>query len=246
VDDNARRRLVVFGGSDYPRFRRVRSGLSTNPTFLRMFAGEAILDAVRLSRDFFGLGPFRADALASGRDADGSVSHTLAETVSAHYYQPLEPARRSPAGEYELTDDGRFYGSMSFPARARDEVRLRTTVDIRPTDDGAVLAISVDGPDSPWALELAFREGGSFEGAARQDDGSHVLTQGAVVYRVGGDAIVVEAGEEYRSAGPGGYHPGEDYAFLGATDAAVGPRVYLTGRAPGQVVLTLRAEGTAR
>jgi hypothetical protein len=246
VDSTPGRRLVVFGGSDYPRFRRVRSGLAANPTFLRMFAGDAVLDSVRLSRDFFGLGPFRADGFSSGRHEDGALHHELVETVAAHYYQPLDADHRTPSGEYALTDDGRFFGSMAFPDRARDEVSLRTTVDIRRTDDGAVVSITLDGPDSPWALELAFREGGRFEGVTTQSDGTHVLTAGVGRYRVGGSAISFGAGDAYRAQGPGRYHPGEDYAFLGATDAADGPRVYLTGRTPGRLVLTLRAEGGDR
>jgi len=242
VDSSALRRLVVFGGTDYPVVRRVRSGLSTNPTFLRMFAGDAVLDSVRLSRDFFGLGPFRAESFASEREGGGAARHALSETVSAHYYQPLESGRRDPSGEYALTDDGRFFGSMSFPERARDEVSLRTGIDIEPTDDGAVVSISIDGPDSPWALELAFRGEGRFEGVTTQDDGTAVLSRGVGRYRVGDSAIAFDAGDAYESHGPGRYHPGEDYAFLGATDAADGPRVYLTGRAPGRLVLTLRAE----
>lgn len=248
VDDGTQRRLVIFGGSDYPRFRRIRSGLSTNPTFLRLFGGDAVLDSVRLSRDFFGLGPFRADGFVAERDHDGGARLRLSETVAAHYYQPLAADRRSPSGEYELTDDGRFYGSMAFGDRVRDEVVLRTAVDVQPTAHGAVVTLSVDGPDSPWALELAFREGGEFEGegVTRQADGSRLLTQGSTVYRVGDDAIVVEPGEGYRSAGPGAYHPGEDYAFLGATDAADGARLYLTGRAPGRLVLSLRVDRAGR
>ncbi len=241
VDDAPRRRLVVFGGSDYPRFRRVRSGLSANPTFLRMFAGDVVLDSVRLSRDFFGLGPFRADRFAPRSDASG---YELAETVSAHYYQPLAADRRSPSGEYALTDDGRFYGSMSFGDRATDDVSLHTAIDVEPTADGAVVSIAIDGPDSPWALELAFRDGGVFEGVTEREDGTAVLESGAGRYRVGATAIAFDAGDDYRADGPGRYHPGEDYAFLGASDAATGRRVYLTGRAPGRVVLALHAEGT--
>ncbi|MEV5069665.1 hypothetical protein MRBLMI12_001244 [Microbacterium sp. LMI12-1-1.1] len=246
VAASPRRRLVVFGGSDYPRFRRVRSGLSANPTFLRMFAGAAVLDSVRLSRDFFGLGPFRADRMVSAPGPDGVLRHELTETVSAHYYQPIDAARRSPSGEYALTDDGRFFGSMAFPDRARDEVRLRTTVEIRPTDDGAVVSIAIDGPDSPWALELAFRDGGRFEGVTTRADGAAVLPDGIGRYRVGDSVIAFDAGDGYAAQGPGRYHPGEDYAFLGATDAADGQRVYLTGRSPGRLELTLRAEGDAR
>jgi hypothetical protein len=246
VDASPRRRLVVFGGSDYPRFRRVRSGLSANPTFLRMFAGDAVLDSVRLSRDFFGLGPFRADRIVSEPGPDGALHHELRETVAAHYYQPMDAARRSPTGEYALSDDGRFFGSMAFADRARDEVRLRTTVEIHPTDEGAVVAIAIDGPDSPWALELAFRDGGRFEGVTTQDHDVAVLTGGVGRYRVGGSVIVFDAGDGYAAQGPGRYHPGEDYAFLGATDAADGQRVYLTGRSPGRLELTLRAEDGGR
>jgi hypothetical protein len=245
VDDTAGRRLVVFGGSDYARFRRVRSGLSANPTFLRMFAGDVVLDSVRLSRDFFGLGPFRADRFTPRSDA-GAPGHVLAETVSAHYYQPLDADHRSPSGEYALTDDGRFYGSMSFGDRATDDVSLHTVIDVEPTADGALVSIGIDGPDSPWALELAFRDGGVFEGVAESADGTGLLESGAGRYRVGSAAIAFDAGDDYRAEGTGRYHPGEDYAFLGASDAAAGSRVYLTGRAPGRLVLALRAEQAGR
>ena len=236
VDADERRRIVVFGGSDYPRVRRVRSGLSTNPTFFRMFAGDAVLDSIRLSRDFFGLGPFRADAFA----ADGDVLW-LSEAVSANYYQPMDAARRDTGGEYALTDDGRFYGSMSFGDRARDVVELRTAIGVTPTADGASIEISIDGPDCAWALELAFR-GGRFEGVAVSEDGIAVLAAGAVRYRAGAASIIVAADDTYRAQGPAGYRPGEDYVFLGATDAASGDRLYLTGRAPAALTLTLSAE----
>ncbi|MFT4136395.1 hypothetical protein [Microbacterium sp.] len=246
VHERADRRLVVFGGTDYARFRRVRSGLSTNPTFLRLFAGDAVLDSVRLSRDFFGLGPFRADALTTHRGTGGVVHHELIETVSAGYYQPLASARYDPSGAYALTDEGRFCAAMSFPDRPRDEVRLRTRIDIAPTADGAAISLSFDGADCAWALELAFREGGRFEGVTAQDDGAHVLAHGTGRYRLGRSTISFEAGADYRADGPAHYHPGEEYAFLGATDAAPGRRVYLTGRSPGRLELTLRATSAGR
>lgn len=235
VDDTCARRLVVYGGSDYAGVRRVRSGLAANPTFLRMFVGDAVLDSVRLSRDFFGLGPFRAEGIMA---ADGRLR--LSETVSAFYYQPMTEAGRDAEGRYALTDDGRFYGSMSFPDRVRDEVSLRTSIDVAPVEDGAGLEFVFDGPDCAWTLELAFR-GGHFEGVEASDDGAAVLAAGAVRYRAGDTAIEVAAHERYQASGPARYRPGEDYAFLGATDAAGGDRLYLTGRAPGRLALTLRA-----
>ena len=92
VDASAHRRLVVFGGTDYARFRRVRSGLSTNPTFLRMFAGDAVLDSVRLSRDFFGLGPFRAERL---HDAPRRSATRSAVRTHRDGFGRLLPAARS-------------------------------------------------------------------------------------------------------------------------------------------------------
>ncbi|MFC4140105.1 MULTISPECIES: hypothetical protein [unclassified Microbacterium] len=237
VDADERRRLVVFGGSDYPRFRRVRSGLSTNPTFLRMFADDAVLDSIRLSRDFFGLGPFRADGLRI-RDDGG---YRLTEEVSASYYQPFTGSALDSEGEYSLTDDGRFFGSMSFPERRRDVVALRTAVSVVPTADGAVIGLDLDGPDCAWALELAFR-GGEFDGGDVRADGTVLLGAGAARYRSARGAILVTADAGYRANGEPAYRPGEDYAFLGATDAATGDRLYLTGRSPGRVTLTLRAE----
>jgi len=100
---------VVYGGSDVPAVRRIRSGLANNPTFFRLFAGDAVLDAVRLSRGFFDLGPFRAQQmsrLAGGR-------YRLTETLSAAYYQPLPPEARSAVGRYDLEDEGRFCAAMS-------------------------------------------------------------------------------------------------------------------------------------
>ena len=236
VDATDRRRLVVFGGSDYSRVRRIRSGLSTNPTFLRMFAGPVTLDAVRLSRDFFGLGPFRAASLR--REGERYVLH---ESVSASYYQPLLPDAREDDGAYELSYEGRFYSAMSFSERARDEVSLLTRVTVHPTDDGAELEISIDGPDCAWSLELAFR-GGEFDGSCADEEGRVLLESGTIRYRAGGAAIAVVADDGYRAQGPASYRPGEDYAFLGATDAVAGDRLYLTGRGSTVRKIALRAE----
>lgn len=239
IDDNGRRRIVVFGGSDYPAVGRIRSGLATNPTFLRMFAGGAVLDSVRLSRDFFGLGPFRSGSATVLGDR-----WRLAETASANYYQPVAPEGRDVHGEYALTDDGRFYGSMSFGERGRDAVSMTTVVDVVPTVDGAVLEVTIDGPDCPWALELAFR-GGRFEDPATRADGVAALESGAARYRASDDVIVVTPDPGYRADGVAAYRPGEDYAYLGATDALTGDRLYLTGRAPTRLAVELRAERRA-
>ncbi|MGC5038973.1 hypothetical protein ACPXCS_24800 [Streptomyces sp. DT190] len=240
---------VVYGGSDVPRHRRVRSGLACNPTFLRLFAGDAVLDAVRLSRGFFDLGPFRA----AGMHALGGGRYRLTETLSAAYYQPLPPDRRADDGAYRVTDEGRFSAAMAFPDRPRDGVSHTTSVEVDLRDDGADLRIDLSGPRVPWCLELTFRPGGVFEGAVPLGDGRWCLTTGPMSYRVGADEIRVEAGVEAGEppAGPDRseilrYDPGQDYTVVGGTDATTGNRVHIGGLGPHTVTVALRARRAAR
>lgn len=232
---------VVFGGSDYARHRRIRSGLANSPTFLRMFAGAAVLDSVRLSRTFFGLGPFRSDGLVL---EPGPVV-TLTESVAASYYQPLAPAARRPDGGYRLGDDGRFSAAMDFGQRGRDEVTLDTTVRVELSGSGADLLLEVSGADVDWALQLAFRPGGTMTGARALGGGRgwQLDVPATACYRVGGDALRVDVVEASNTRdGPlapaesdPGYHPGEEYEFLGGTDAVSGELLYLSGKAPARL-----------
>lgn len=234
VDANPARTLVLYGGSDYPTQRRIRSGLANNPTFLRLFAGEVVLDSVRLSRDFFGLGPFRA----AGIEHDGDAV-VLVERLEGSYYQPLAEGDRRADGAYDLADESRFSAAMSFADRKTETVELRTRIAARPTEDGVELEITTDGPGLPWALELAFRAGGTFEGAVEMSDGAVRLDSGTARYRMGGSAV--EFGPGTGAAGPARYQPGEDYTYLGATDAVGGSRAYIVGSSPGAVHVVVRA-----
>ncbi|OIK04848.1 hypothetical protein [Streptomyces monashensis] len=239
---------VVYGGSDVPEHRRIRSGLACNPTFLRLFAGAAVLDAVRLSRGFFDLGPFRAadmEQLADNR-------YRLTETLTTAYYQPLPKDRRRDDGAYRLVDEGRFSAAMAFPDRPRDEVSHTTRVEVDLREDGADLRIDIRGPRVPWALELTFRPGGVPEGAVPIGDGRWCLTRGPMTYRVGDDEIRVEAGVEAGEplAGPDRsdvlrYDPGQDHTVVGGTDATTGNRVYIGGHGPHTLTVALRARRPA-
>jgi len=237
---------VVYGGSDVPARRRIRSGLANNPTFFRMFAGEAVLDAVRLSRGFFDLGPFRAQEMS--RLAEGR--YRLTEILSAAYYQPLPLEARRPDGRYAVEDEGRFSAAMSFGDRPRDAVTLATSIDVALRDDGADLLIEMTGPRVPWSLELTFRPPGLLRGAAEAAGGRWCQRGGTASYLAGGDQInvdvTVNSGDPL--AGPGdvlGYDPGQDYTFLGGTDATAGTRLYLGGRTPQTLRLSLRATPAA-
>jgi hypothetical protein len=234
VDANPARTVVLYGGSDYSGQRRIRSGLANNPTFLRLFAGEVVLDSVRLSRDFFGLGPFRAAEIQH----DGSAV-VLVERLEGRYYQPLAEGDRRADGAYVLADESRFSAAMSFADRQTETVVLRTRIAARPTEDGVELEITTDGPGLPWALELAFRAGGTFEGAAEISDGVVRLDSGTARYRVGDSTV--EFGPGTGATGPARYQPGEDYTYLGATDAVGGSRAYIVGSSPGVVRVLVRA-----
>lgn len=237
---------VVFGGSDYARHRRIRSGLANSPTLLRMVAGAAVLDSVRLSRVFFGLGPFRAAGLA----VEPGPVVVLRESVSAAYYQPLRVVDRRSDARYKLGDDGRFSAAMAFDQRERDEVTLDTAIWVRPGEAGTELLVQVSGPPVDWCLELAFRPGGTMTGARRLADGRGWQLElpsagppAVARYRVGDDVLAVTVDEESGDgSGPPpaaesqpGYHPGEEYELLGGTDAASGELVYVCARAPGRL-----------
>ena len=239
---------VVYGGSDVPEHRRIRSGLACNPTFLRMFAGASVLDAVRLSRVFFDLGPFRAadmEHLADNR-------YRLTQTLTTAYHQPLPKDRRRDDGAYRLADEGRFSAAMAFPDRPQDEVSHTTRVEVDLREDGADLRIDISGPPVPWALELTFRPGGEPQGAVPIGDGRWCLTTGPMTYRVGDDEIRVEADVEAGEplAGPDRsdvlrYDPGQDYTVVGGTDATTGNRVYIGGHGPHTLTVALRARRPA-
>ena len=245
---------VVFGGSDYPRQGRIRSGLANSPTFLRMYAGSVVLESARLSRTFFGLGPFRADRMTVREEAGTTVA-TLGETVAAAYYQPLAAADRDAGGRYDLVDDGRFSAAMDFGRRARDEVALTTTIRVEVTDAGVSLTVDIDGAEVDWALELAFRPGGEISGAHPLDGARRWQLEAApggvpVRYQVGRDLLSVTVVEASDGAGgplaaalePPVYQPGEEYEFLGGTDASDGELLYLGGRVPAHLRIELKAD----
>jgi hypothetical protein len=135
---------------------------------------------------------------------------------------------------------------MSFRDRPRDEVTLTTRIDVVMGDDGADLLIDMAGPRVPWSLELTFRPPGLLRGAAETADGRWCLLGDTASYTAGGDQInvgvTVNSGDPL--AGPGdvlGYDPGQDYTFLGGTDATTGTRLYLGGHTPQTVRVSLRA-----
>ena len=239
--------VTVFGGCD-PLEPGVVSGLATNPTFLRLAHGDAVLTDMRLSRSFFDLGPFRSQSVST--DA-GAVR--LAEELRANFYLPLPPEKHRKDGIYALVHEGRFSASMDFGSRPTVEHRLATALTIRPgvgaEGDAAELELEFDGADTSFALELTFRPGGELAGVeplASQLPGSNTgqgafqLTSGTGTYRVGNDVIEFGPGLAADPDNPPVYNPGEAYRYLAGTNAADGVKVYITGRTQGTHRFTLR------
>jgi hypothetical protein len=232
-----RAELTVYGGSDVPAAGRIASGLACNPTFLRMHAGAVAVDSLRLSRDFFGLGPFRAAQMSVTGDRI-----VLRETVSAAYYQPLPRLDRRNDGGYDLEHEGRFAARMSFARRSRDPVTLTTTVEVLLRDDGADLTITTAGPGAAHALEIALSPGGDLTGAVPLGEGRFELVAGTATYTRGGAALQIGPGLGTGADRPPVYRPGEAYTVAGGTDALAGTRLYVTWRSPGTVCV--RIHGT--
>ncbi|MFJ7996331.1 hypothetical protein ACIQ7D_04040 [Streptomyces sp. NPDC096310] len=234
-----RRTVTVFGGGDNARFPDIASGLATNPTFLRFRQGAALLDAVRLSVNFFGLGPFRSESLRVADDGRCS----LTRTSTAHFYQPLPAGRRRPGGGYELGGEGRFFAAMDFAHRPADAHRLRVDAEVVPTGSGVDVRFDLTGVPTSFVLELTFRAGGVLTGARRlPGSDAFELVDGEGGYTVGGDTIRFGPGNGTGPAQPALFDHGERFTYLGAEDSAPGTRVRITGRVPGVYTLTLTGE----
>ncbi|PUB32172.1 hypothetical protein C8K30_101693 [Promicromonospora sp. AC04] len=235
VAEHGPERLVVYGGSDVPHVGRVGSGLAGDPTFLRFRSGAAVVRSLRLSRVFFGLGPFRAESL---QVADDGVAR-LHERVTASYYQPMAEGQRSADGRYRLVDDGRFTASMAFDERTRDDVELVTDVVVHTGSAGVELQVTTSGARTRWSLELALGDG-ALTGVEQVATDVYRMAGHAAELRSGDDAVVIETSVDPEPDVVGTYAPGEAFSFLGGTDALSGPRLYLTGATPGVWTLTLR------
>ncbi|MDR7160012.1 hypothetical protein [Arthrobacter sp. BE255] len=240
--------VTVFGGCD-ELVPGVVSGLSSNPTFLRLAHGDAVLTDVRLSRSFFDLGPFRSQTVSADPGA-GTVR--LSEEQRANFYLPLPPEKHRQDGIYALVHEGRFSASMDFGHRPTVEHRLSTAISVH-TGGGAggdVVEVELDfgGADTSFALELTFRPGGELTGVAgpavvpsgASGGEAFQLTSGTGSYRVGDDAIEFGPGIPADPDNPPLYNPGEAYRYLSGTNATDGVRVYITGRTRGTHRFTLR------
>lgn len=236
VSATGRSRTVVFGGSDQPAVPTIRSGTANTATFLRFRHGAAVVQSVRLSTEFFGLGPFRSATL----EPTATGGHLLRQRLQAGYYQPLAPADRRADGAYPLEDEGRFHAAMAFDRRTVDTAELSTQVAVEPVADGVDLTVTFDGAATSFALELSLRPGGELEGVEPLGENTYRLVGDGLRYTVGGSRLEIGPGGGTGHDQPATYNGGEQYDYLQGSHDADGLRVYVTGRTPGVLHLRLR------
>ncbi|RMJ01480.1 hypothetical protein CDV36_015776 [Fusarium kuroshium] len=239
--------VSAFGGSDWYNldgkktdfYNRMGSGLSTNPTMFRAWNGKAVLEAMRLSANFFSMGHFRSNGIEL--TDDGVIS--LGSEIEVPYYLPIPADHHDEDGTYDLSKsvDGRFYAMLDFPNRPTSVHRLKTDVKVTRTKAGYDLDFEVTGEDDvELTFELTFREGGNFTGVEEFVDSDEVtkyrLVEGEGQYSVEGDKITFGPGN---GRGLIQADAGEQYSWHGGNLTLEGHHVYITGMTPLNYTLHL-------
>ncbi|KAJ4125321.1 hypothetical protein NW768_008938 [Fusarium equiseti] len=238
--------VSAFGGSDWyldgkkaEFYNRMGSGLSTNPTMFKAWNGKAVLEAVRMSANFFSMGHFRSN----GVNVSDSGSIQLGSEIEVPYYLPMPSERRDENGTYKLSRsvDGRFYAMADFENRPASMRRLKTEVEITPTKAGYDLNFQVTGEDDvELTFEITFREGGKFKGVEEFVDSDNTtiyrLAEGMGEYTMGDDKITFGPGN---GMGVIQNDAGEQYSWHGGNLTLAGSHVYITGVTPLNYTLNL-------
>ncbi|WP_281667450.1 hypothetical protein [Parascardovia denticolens] len=216
---------TVYAGSDFNRFFRVASGLSNNPTIFSYLTQGICLESLRISPNFFDLGPLRPDSLSRDRDL-----WILEDTISSGYYGPLVSSEQSASGEYELTDDGRFYAQMAFGKRHKSRMELSARISISVKTGAFSVRVHFAGPTTPFAcaLGLTGRHLKIIQGA---------LKDGEAYYAVEGSPVVVSNGHQALDlVGHGAslpyhfpYKSGEAYEYINGDDVFPGLKLVFNG-----------------
>lgn len=248
IIDHGVSRAVLHGSTDVVGLGRITSGSASHPAFLRFAGHEVRMDDLRLSRDFFSLGPVRFDRpellppegppgrLAAG----GVVDVSLRERVAGEYYLPLPASSRRADGAYEMQFNGRFASAMDFASRARREVAMVTAASVRTGPGMVAVDLTFDGPDVPVCLAMAF-DGGRLSGVEPDAEGRLVPVDqrdGIALWSCRGVEERIDVRVTGAVDGGAFYAPGEMFTVLGATDEPQGDVVHVRATSSG----TLRVE----
>jgi hypothetical protein len=174
----------------------------------RFFAfrnGSAVINAVRFATAFFGRGQF----IPTASNPEGTTIQ-LTQSLAGPYYQPLDPSRQVGPDDWSKVRRDR---------KQTEICKLEQSAAITEIEKGFRVRLRSHGTDDvPLAVEINFREGGTFEGVT--PDG--VLAGESAVYRMGSDAI---------RFGPGA----KAHTYIqvrGAEPKLSGPSVFITGFTP--------------
>jgi hypothetical protein len=205
----------LFPGIGIARIRRggrdATVVLSGNNRILSMRGNGAVVQAVRFASAFFGKGQFAPQSGA--KQGNGYI---LRQSLTAPYYQPVDPPQRvTPAN----------WSAMRALRKQSQVCRLEQAAFVEETTGGFALRVESHGtPGVPVAVEISLRPGGKLEGcrpAPRQPDG-WILEKDFATYRVEGGAI---------RFGPGSA-PHLETQLRGAEPKLPGVSVYITGYTP--------------
>ncbi|WGM30575.1 hypothetical protein [Brevundimonas sp. NIBR11] len=209
-------------------YNRIGSGIATNPTLMRLWKGGLVIEAIRLTPNFFSMGHWRPSAVTV--DEAGVVR--LSGEMRVPYYLPMPAAQRNPDGAYALSRsvDGRFNSALDFSHRPAQFRVLSLGMTATPDGEGYLLTFEAGGEDEvEVSIEITLRDGGTLEGGVALEDGGVHLVDGQATY---------VAGDERLTVGPGnGNVPvmmssGEQYSWARGQLALPGKRLYVTGRTP--------------
>ena len=219
--------ITLFGGVDWPVI--IASGRSNSPNFFSYRNGDAVLQYMRLSSNFFSMGYFYSEGLRE----DGN-KYILNKKLEVPYYQPMEKNRRNPRGDYKLSlsTDGRFWNKMDFQNRPVSNVKtLETTVTFFEKAGDVEITLSVTGQSLvSVTIELCFKEGGTLSGVSGAVGGNHFLEKGTGTYKYGNDTIEFGPGAVTHKNVTG--LEGEKYSTHFGSLRTEGMHVYITGVTP--------------
>jgi hypothetical protein len=185
--------------------------LQESSRFFSARNGDAVINAVRFASSFFGKGQFLPDTCVKE-----GAKYVFRQSLSAPYYQPLDPARKV---------DYKNWGALRAMRKQTQICMLEQSATVTESRNAFELRLQSSGTAGvPVAVEISLREGGKLEGcrAAPHAEDAWILQKGFATYRVGGDALR--------------FGPGASAHLLtqlrGAEAKLPGQSVYLTGYTP--------------
>lgn len=205
---------------------RIRRGWTSATILLRgdsrfflLRRGDAVISAVRFASAFFGRGQFLPSAW--GKTDEGYV---LRQSLSAPYFQPLDPPRPVRAGEWDAIR----------PERARTEVNfLEQRATVRETAQGFRLRLQAFGTRNvPVAVEIGVRgkSGLELDGLLAAPDATDAFLL------PGGQSAAIRTAAHRIRVGPG-CRANSYTQIRGAEPKLPGGSIYLTGFTPFDHVL---------